>query len=339
MDRLLGHLAQYASFWDQGELLCTQALAYLLRNEHAERAFSDFICASTGCAPFGPLEWWPELTQADGGRPDLEGRDAAGMTVAMVEAKLEAAFGDGQLESYIRTLSGGEVAKSLLLLIPGHRRREVTGHMSSHFRVGGNGPWMLPDPNVRVAVITWEEVFDALEGTASGRLADDLGQFRAMYRVFVRDDIEPITTDAQVLAWREREDWWQNLMVVAARHLTVGPLPRYTQESNTEAYALRYICRKAGPVDVCYSLGLRDPFEGYTTPIWLRFHNRTGHFTLIRTNLEQAIDNLRIVRSGGHLWLPLDVPRESSRDTMIGALVEQVQHVTEIAYRDLPETG
>jgi hypothetical protein len=153
-----------------------------------------------------------------------------------------------------------------------------------------------------------------------------------MYRVFNGDDIEPLTTDEQVLAWREREGWWLKLVDLTTRRLAGDQLLPFGREQGSEPYDRRYVCRKLGNVDSCYSVGTRDPFVGYTTPIWLRFHKGTGHFTRIRAKLDRAAGGVQPVHSGGHLWFPLEVPRDSDRETMIGALVKQVQRILEDAY-------
>ena len=336
MDRLLGHLAQFASFWKQGELLCTHALAYLLRNDQAERAFSEFVSSAAGSPPISKLEWRPEITQADGGRPDLEGRNATGAAVVKVEAKLGAPFGEGQLDSYVQSLRAGDVPRVLLTLVPDQRRQEVISFTCRHFCVEGAGPWRLqPTPCVHVAVITWEQLFEVFAASSADSFADDLAQFRAMYRVFNGDDIEPLTTDEQVLAWREREDWWLKLVDLTTRRLAGDrPLP-FGLEQGSQPYNRRYVCRRLGNADTCYSVGTRDPFVGHTTPIWLRFHKATRHFAQIRGNLDQTAGGVHPVYSGGHLWFPLEVPRNSNKEVMVGALVNQVRQIAAVAYHEL----
>src|SRR5688572_381730 len=107
MDRLLGHLAQFASFSQQGELLCTQGLAYLLRDIEAERVFTGWISLATGHSLSPGLIWHAESHQDDEGRPDLEGRNGARKPVVKIEAKLGAPFGQGQLDSYVSALCAG----------------------------------------------------------------------------------------------------------------------------------------------------------------------------------------------------------------------------------------
>ena len=75
MGTLLGHLSQFGSFSTQGEVLCTQGLAYLLR-EHpdARSAFAAEIASATGAKIGDDLTWRAEARQErDRGRPDLVG--------------------------------------------------------------------------------------------------------------------------------------------------------------------------------------------------------------------------------------------------------------------------
>ena len=93
MDKLLGHLAWFASFWQQGELLCTQGLAYLLEDDEGERAFAALVTSATRRTVNPGLTWQAECRQGDQRRPDLEGRNAEGQPVIKIEAKLGASFG------------------------------------------------------------------------------------------------------------------------------------------------------------------------------------------------------------------------------------------------------
>jgi len=222
MDRLLGHLAQFGSFSQQGELLCTQGLAYLLRDAEGERVFTDLISRATGHSLGPGLSWQAEPRQEDQGRPDLEGRNAEGQPVVKIEAKLGAPFGQGQLESYVSALCAGGQGGTLLIVVPKSRLEEITGHASAHFGIAGAGPWRILREAVEIpcSVVTWEDLLEALSTVASERFRDDLSQFRAMYRVFNGDDMEPLTSDEQVLAWRDREAWWGILVEHATRALT-----------------------------------------------------------------------------------------------------------------------
>ena len=93
MNGLLGHLAQFGTFSQQGELLCTQGLAYLLRDTEGERVFMTLISLATGHSFSPGLSRQAESRQEDGARPDLEGRNAESRPVIKVEAKLGAPFG------------------------------------------------------------------------------------------------------------------------------------------------------------------------------------------------------------------------------------------------------
>ncbi len=146
--------------------------------------------------------------------------------------------------------------------------------------------------------------------------------------------MEPLTSDEQVLLWRERENWWVKLVDLATRRLTStgGQLLPLGLEKARAPYYRRYICCDTHGVVSCYSVGTRDPFQNHRTPSWLRFHNKTGHFTAIAQQLERSPLASVIVRSGKDIWYPLEVPYNADREMMIDALVTQVTRINAVAY-------
>ena len=334
-DRLLGHLAQFGSFSQQGEFLCTQGLAYLLRDPEGERVFTNWLSSVTGNSLSSSLTWQAESYQEDGGRPDLEGMNAEGQPTVKIEAKLGAPFGEGQLESYIAALRAGGQGGALLILVPKSRLEEATEYVCARFGVTGVRPWRIPSKAVEIScsIITWDEVLEALSTVVSARFQDDLGQFYAMYRVFINDDMEPLTKIEQVLAWREKEAWWERLVDLTTRALATGEhvLP-FGVDGGVHPYRRRYVCRLVAEVSSCYSIGTRDPFQNHKTPIWLRFHRDTGYFLEIASRLERSEVGVSAIRSQGHLWFPLEVPLNKNREKMIESLVTQVQQIVAVAY-------
>ena len=124
--RLLSHLAQFSSFSNQGELLCTQGLAYLLENAGAGAAFGDCISKRAGRTVELDLTWRAEVRHQDGSRPDLEAYTADGRPVAMIEAKLGAPLGEHQLRRYADLFLERSSSGLLLVLVPSCRVEEVT---------------------------------------------------------------------------------------------------------------------------------------------------------------------------------------------------------------------
>lgn len=334
MDRLLGHLAQFGSFSQQGELLCTQGLAYLLRDPEGEQVFRDWISSAAGHPLSSGLSWKAELHQEDRGRPDLEGRNARGQGVVKIEAKLRAPFGEGQLDSYLSALCAGGQGM-LLILVPKSRLEETTSHAIAHFGIVDAAPWRIRRETVQIpcTVVTWEDMLEALFTVKSEHFRDDLSQFRAMYRVFNGDYMEPITSDEQFLAWRDREERWKALVDLTARALTApgGSLLPSKLEGGTQPYWGRHVEPPESRDGSCFCIGTRDPFLKHQTPIWLRFHSDTPHFAEIARRLDHS--ELLAVSSQGHLWFPLEVPRDEDSETvMVRALVEQVQRIVAVAY-------
>ncbi len=343
MEKLLGHLAWFASFWQQGELLCTQGLAYLLEDPEGERALTDFVTSAAGQTVSLGLTWQAECRQGDQRRPDLEGRNAAGKPVIKIEAKLGASFGDGQLQSYVSAFAAAEQGGVLLVVVPMARLEGAVGYVSEHFRVAGPGPWQVMREPVVVscAVVAWEHLLTELSKVQSRGFQDDLAQFGAMYRVFVGDTVGP-TSVQELKRWREQQGWWEVLVDRVTRELSTreGRVLPFGVDGGEHVYWRRYVCRRVSGEESCYSIGTMDPFEGYQTPLWLRFHGGTGHFKEIVGRLERSSLATKALRSGKHLWFPLEVPLESDSPEIIQVLIEQVREILAVAYPPvaLPES-
>lgn len=127
-----------------------------------------------------------------------------------------------------------------------------------------------------------------------------------------------------------------NLVDRVTRRLTeqgqVLPM-RYEGEPND--YRLRYVCLPLGTEQPCFSVGARDPFAGYVTPIWLRFHHETPKFSVIRDRLVTSKLSQRLVESGGHIWIPLDVPKHVDGEWLVDSLSARAEEVIQVAYRPL----
>lgn len=342
MRTLLGHLAQFASFSTQGEVLCTQALAYLLQDPDASQVLAAEIGIRADAPVADNLAWRAEAHQDDTGRPDLEACSTDGVPVVKVEAKLGAAFGAGQLQSYANDLGRRSGSGILVVLVPRHRVAEASQAACQDLGLSGDGPWRSPDhPGVAVTVVSWDDTFGTLRQVASGSFSADLLQCEAMYRVLSGSYIEPLASRDELIAWREREGVFVNLVDRVTRQITPGPrvlpmdeepLPHQPEDLDARGYRRRYVCRPLGSVSPCFSIGVRDPFSGHDTPIWLRFHRDTPGFAVIRARLTASHFAPRIVDSEGHVWIPLDVPVEVDGDLMVDALVGQAEAIARVAY-------
>ena len=348
MNIILGHLAQFASFGAQSEVLCTQGLAHLLGRPDARACFVREIRSSAAVEVPEDLVWRAEVLQQDRGRPDLEGSTIGGEPVVKVEAKLGAAFSTRQLRSYVDDLTArGSGVGVLLVLVPGARIAEAVREISLTFEVQGDAPWR-PDryPGIAITVMTWERVLDALDNAElPGPSACDVAQLNAMYRVLSGQHIEPLASIEDLLAWRERAGVFTQLVDRVTRNLLPDGEKLYpigTEQVAGEpegleprGYYRRYLCRPLGDQRPCFSVGVRDPFQNFSTPVWMRFHRATPQFTVVRDRLTRSPLGEKLVHSGGHLWIPLDVPLHMGGDQLVAAVVGNAEEVAAIAYAPL----
>jgi hypothetical protein len=281
-------------------------------------------------------------------RPDIEAQSENGVPFIMIEAKLGAVLGPDQLRAYVEILQkfdGDEAA--LLVLVPKNRIKEATETVSEPFGPPQSDRWYVAgDRPCRVAVITWDDIFTALRRCKEENFAYDLAQLEEMYRELRGDYIAPLADKEDLLYWRERETDFINVAKEASRQLTPGgrllpfqpePLeePSEKSEGPSEAfedqvYRRRYVRFPDGHSDSYFSIGVRDPFSGWKTPIWMRFHRDTDKFGSIRQRIEK--DPFLVWReSGGHIWIPMKVPYEVPGEQMIDAIVEQAKAVLSVA--------
>jgi len=328
-------------------LLCTQGLAYLLQDSSARSAFTNEITARTGIEFNSDLTWHAEAHQeSDRGRPDLEARTADGTPIVKIEAKLGAAFDANQFRSYVEHLHDPPAGGVLLVLVPAYRVTEATQAVNEAFGVSGDGLWRpTKHPGIVITVITWDDVLAALGGGGSEWFRCELAGFQAMYTVLSGDLITPIASREELIAWREREVVFVNLVDRVTRRLTtehnVYPMgvepPDQTPEGlEPKGYHRRYVCHSLGQTGSCFSIGVRDPFKNHITPIWMRFAKETGQFAVIRDRLASSDFASTLVESGGHVWILLDVPLNADGEEMVDSLVAQAEHVIGFAYQPMP---
>jgi hypothetical protein len=344
---LLGHLARFASFSTQSEVLCTQGLAYLLQtHEDARSAIADKIKARTGIKIENSPIWLAEAIQEDGGIPDLEARTAKGIPEVKIEAKLGAELFETQLQSYEADLRNRNSGESLLLvLVPRGRVAGISEVVTNAFGPSESGQWRLHNGSsssvVVVSIIFWDELFAALQNGTSGLCRYELEQLQSMYQELSSDHIASLASDEDLRKWRSSDTDFVKLIDQVTRQLTklttqrrLYPLRVESLEEDTSPgqreYRLRYVCPCANNSGSCYSIGVRDSFEAWVTRIWMRFHRDTVNFRHIRQRIESS--DLRSLESSGHVWIPMDVPRDVPGELMIQALVDQAEEILRVAF-------
>jgi hypothetical protein len=336
--RLLSHLAQFGSFGRQGEVLCTQGLLYLLENTDATASLARLLSnrlqgasAAPGVhLPIDRLHWVAEATQEDRGRPDLEGRSEDGTPRIKIEAKLGAPLGSGQLRSYVDHFASKSCDGIVVVLVPSRRLAEVRRATVGELACGGADPWCIgTGPKCVVTVVSWEDALEALSAVTGEPFVGDLANFAAMYRVLIGDSLEPIRSAEELVAWRDTETKYIGLVTKVSERLTTGkmlPLGRDIR-NDPGSYFRRYVCLDG----TCFSIGLRSPFPGHTTPVWMRFHSGTRGFNAVRAKLVNSDLAECVLHDGGHLWIPLEVPLNEHTDGMVAAVLDQARRVLEVA--------
>jgi hypothetical protein len=346
MGTLLGHLAQFGSFSAQGEVLCTQALAFFLQNDTAKRALAEALAAKIGTALRNDLTWYPEAhCEDDTGRADLEGRAPDGTSSVIIEAKLSAPLSLGQLRCYaLRLRSGPSGAGVLVVLVPEGRMSEAARALCDAVGVSGSGLASAEYGGVVTLVLSWDHMFDALRRNADAQVERELEAFQDMYKVLRGLRFPPLAGPEGLRSWRHREEFFLRLVEQVTRRLSKGPtvnpmtsepIEQQAEGLEPKGYRRRYVCRPLTPDAVanpCFSIGVRDPFAGHDTPIWLRFNRTTAHFPVVRDRLSASPVREQWVIASGDIWIPL-VPDFGIQDEeLVGDLMAKAEAILRFVY-------
>ncbi len=340
---LLGHLATMHTMASQGELLCSQGLAYLANHPAARDALTRLLERAGGVELPRDLVWRAEERQGDKGRPDLEA--ISGQTKwVKVEAKLGAGIGLGQIASFAGNLPDAD-RKFVVLLVPAKRRAEAA-RLAAQWPVEAVGPdrWRLKAVDRPLALLAWEEVFEHLRAAECWPSGGDLDQLVDLYQSLNNLYVAPFAPEDD--ADRARDGDRIRVVDSATRAISamIGhavmpkanePLADSADGEVERSFVRRYVVKVHCERMVSLAIGVRTPFEGYRTRVWARFRYNEPHFKQIHASCtgpdSPFKDDRRPMVSERHLWLPLNLPHHQAAEDVQRALVEQIEEIWRVA--------
>ena len=345
MKTLISHLARRGDLSKNGELYCTEALAYLLQDDTLSRTWLADLSTQVGLDLSDAVIWQAEPTQQDGGRPDLEGTNADGSCLIKVEAKLGHTLSADQLMCYRDDLNVRTKRGALVVLVPAYRLRDAREALRDCLGSAADypEPWRLAErPRVGALAVTWRQVWTTLERAATTeRLRRDVEVAKTLYLGLTGLDMTPLAGLESLIHWRTREADVHAWVDWVTRELSEGPvmpigevaaLGRPDVSGEPSMYRRRYLSRRLNKMRVDFCIGSRDPFEVYVTPIWLRFDRETAGYAIVLHRLEHSPLARRIVLDDGHIWLPLMVPIEVDGPAIVTALAAQALQVMHVVF-------
>lgn len=335
---VLGHLAATGWFAEHGEVALTAGLTYCLEKDGpAAEAFVQIIRLRTGLVGSElvvPDRWQAEAVDADMARIDIAGwveATAAPAPVVFVEAKISADFSPRQVSSYLtsqqRSLRrAGVDVGAFVVLVPESRvrsaREEVADDVERLGAAAADGCWIVDGPPaVRVAVVSWDDAFDAMVD-AKGSSVADLEQLRGACRALQGADVRALDTADLAGGWRDRTDDVR-LMIdrvtrEATTELSLALLPWVPRGSNGLEGGFRYI-GGSGQSDL--AVGMRA--DGRDPPLWVRWISYYADLVLVEERLMQAGNQFE--KLDGRLWVPLDIQADTgSARRQVAHLVNQI---------------
>ena len=326
--RLLGFLAT-TTLRGHLEVAATRGLAWML-NESTDLETRMLALLARGEVPVtAHLEWFAEEVLEDSSRPDIEGRlPGTADPVVRVEAKFTAALTDDQLVSYSPT--------PVVVLHPAFRAREVAEVIGAAAdRVEG----------AQFGSMTWDDLFEALTaGLADGVDRENVAQLRDLADQATGLDVLPFSAEDSVESIASRQE---DLSTLAERASAIrGPQGGRLLPATRDRWF--HVARYIPTAQPWWAvMGLRKNWQQLdpVTPFWLRFHHDTTDFARLRAGWDAMSDRLGGRLEAGHLFFPLDLPRDVAGVATVRSLQEQVSALVErlgaasLSSRDAPSSA
>jgi hypothetical protein len=338
---LLGRIAGLGWFTQNGEPAATQALVMLLEDELLRDHILRRAEKITG-ADLQRVKWFQaETVLDDNGRLDLEGIDADGRPVLVIEAKFGAYLSVDQVRAYLNDQERrmGNASHAFLLLVP-HTRAKEAQRVLDAVRAERDAAGREPHP-AATGVITWDAWLDTWDRAVADlpatpdSIAGDLYQLRELCTTLGGLVVAPFGASAAGSDWRNRQ---KDLALIfdqlSVRLLGTG-IPTNPIQHEPGYDPQRYVALGVPAPETHYSLGVAERFadEGLA-PIWMRFHRKTDGFSIVRVRLMSS-DYADLVRTDDdHLWLPLEFPGDLAGPDLVDHLVARVAAVTSLLSRE-----
>lgn len=339
---LLGHLADLGWFTRNGEVAATQSVNILLRNHVLSQALLQEIQSRTGVDLSSVSHFVTERSDAEAGRPDLEGVDERGRPVLLVEAKFGAPLTGRQLTAYLRHQEkqlGEGTPAVLIALVPDARAAEAARVVEQ----------VLADRQreseistaVSAVVVTWDDWLDLWDAALLAESPDvealrgDVRQLRALCEAQQALVIGPLG-DA---AWREREADLRRVCDEVTRKIRDVHEPSFkVAPLQDELYgSIPFLARRyfgSGLMttqESAASTGIAVPFADQGgPPLWMRFHKVTWGFDTIKARLLRSHLGSQIRQDLGHVWVPLPFSEEAAGPDILSELLAQVGEIRAI---------
>lgn len=338
---LLGRLAGLGWFTRRGEVAATQALAMLLEDPTLAEATLRLLGSRSSTDLTAVTKFQAEAVHEDGARPDLEGVSDDGVPLIMVEAKFGAALTVGQLRAYFddqsrrlgtpSTQDPGRVGV-IVLMVPPHRVAEAErAHAALVAQRVDAG---LPPYPSRFLVVGWDTWLDDWDAAVAGlpatshSVAADLVQLRELCLTLGGLHMRPLEKAASGPDWTGRAGDLATLVDQVTQQLR-GPDGKTLPIQHEAGYdPMRYISGGYRLGGSSCSVGLASRFanEG-ASPLWLRYHRSTPHFSAISDAIFRSELRLRVRTDDRHLWLPLLIRPDLAGEQLVEDLVAQVWDV------------
>ena len=336
---LFAHIAP--RFTDRIEDVAVEALGHILSNSEAARGALEETVRLGGTNVGFLFRVETQVTDDEGGRPDLVAFDESGAKKVLIEAKFWAGLTLNQPNQYLTQLPRGQAA-ALLFVAPEKRLPmlwpKLLMRAEEKFELADrSGPIKLCSAKVgdeehRLLLTSWAALLDRMKTRAHS--AGDAAAEADLWQLIGLT--ERMDADA-FLPWPSEEQWGTEF---AKRVLSLIPLvddavdsgkaDGFLDKSRTkiflrwEGYGRRI---RIGGVDAWFGFILDAWAEHGSTPLWLLFS-----YEQYERLLEAGLAETRVVAwktSDGRLCIPIELPTGAEYDAVLDSVVASLRHIAE----------
>ena len=330
---LLAHM--YSHIKGSQEDIATYSLEYIVsRSNHLNRAFTKILEDSLHTELGDSIHYSCQAIGKKKERPDISGVNSNNKEVVLCEAKFYAGLTENQPNAYLDRLKA-EHGVGLVFISPVVRKKNLWSQLEKlceHRSVKVVDDYCLAIDDVRMSIITWDEILDKLRQTASSldvSALSDIGQLEGFCRMMDDNAFIPFSDEDMGPELARREERHYQIPDAVVEHLRADKsLRASTNRLRATPYRhgyVRYIHVLDHALAISYDRqNWMDP-NTEETPFWV---------TVFTKDFEQPPEYKQAFRKypasyqrltpTGALVLPLMVPKGASLDEVANSFVKQI---------------
>ena len=338
---LLAHM--YSHIRGSQEDIATYSIEFIVSQSYeVNEAYTKLLETSLHTSLGSSLRYSCQATGKNKERPDLSGVNVEGNEIVLCEAKFYAGLTSNQPNAYIDRLVD-EHGKGLVFICPAERKVLLWDRLKTlccKRKVELVDEYCVSVDGIRMSIITWGEVLDALRRSAASisaaSILSDIDQLEGFCQLMADDAFIPFTSEdlGPENARREERNYQvpdavvKRLMTDKSIDAEVG---RLKASPNRQGY-IRYIYVSGHGVAIIFDRAIWKSTNTEETPFWVSVMEKNFRQTPVyQSAFNRYPQSYRALASNNNgIALPLFPPINASLDEVAEDLVRQIMEYIKV---------